>query len=201
MGSQPLRGPIEIGPMRTVRGKMATMPEELDKLLSRATQARREHRLEDARRDLVAAVEIGRRAGGGQQLAKGLAGLGQIERDLGHLERARRHYEEACAIYRNEGDALLVAHTVRHLGDICREEGRLDLAEPCYTEALAIYRGDGATAPLDLANAIRGLALLKEKVGESAQARLLWQEVRDLYAAVNVEAGVAESTRRLAVLG
>jgi hypothetical protein len=51
-----------------------------------------------------------------------------------------------------------------------------------------------------LANAIRGLAILLDDSGEADEARALWQEARELYASVNVEAGVAESSRRLAKL-
>jgi tetratricopeptide (TPR) repeat protein len=176
------------------------MSEASDQLLSQALQARREHRVDDARRGLVEAVDLCRKAGVRVELAKALTGLGQIERDLDHSEAARQHYEEAVAIYRAEGDALRLAHTVRHLGDIYRDEGCAELAEPCYDEALAFYRSHERTHPLDLANAIRGLALLKTNAGEAGPAKLLWQEARDLYAAVNVEAGVAESSRRLALL-
>jgi tetratricopeptide (TPR) repeat protein len=176
------------------------MSNETDQLLKQAFQARREHRLDDAKRDLNAAVDLCRGAGVRADLAKALTGLGQIERDLKHGEVAQQHYEEAVAIYRVEGDALRLAHTIRHVGDIHQDEGHLDLAEPCYHEALAIYRSHEQTAPLDLANTNRGLALLKGDTGEHAQARLLWEEARDLYAAVDVEAGVAESSRRLAQL-
>jgi hypothetical protein len=51
-----------------------------------------------------------------------------------------------------------------------------------------------------LANAIRGLAILKSDTADAEAARALWEEARDLYAAVNVKAGVAESNRRLALL-
>ena len=111
-----------------------------------------------------------------------------------------RNYEEAAVIYREEGDILKLAHTIRHVGDIYRNLGKQELAEPCYGEALELYRANKKTAPLDLANAIRGYALLKHDQGEVQQAKSLWQEARDLYASVNVEAGVAESSRRLALL-
>lgn len=176
------------------------MSEASDKLVQQALQARREHRLADAKRDLVEAVDICRKAGVRVDLAEALTGLGQIERDLHHSEAARESYEEAAAIYRAEGDVLRIAHTVRHLGDIHREEGRPDLAEPCYREALDLYRGHERTPPLDLANAIRGLAILKDEADEAEVARLLWEEARELYTSVNVEAGVAESSRRLARL-
>ena len=57
-----------------------------------------------------------------------------------------------------------------------------------------------ATRTPDLANAIRPLAILKFDAGETNEARSLWEETRKLYAAVNVEAGVTESSRRLALL-
>ncbi len=173
------------------------MSEASNKLLQQALAARRENRLADARRDLVEAVDICRQAGERLDLAKALTSLGQIQRDLHHGDAALQLYEEAAALYRAEEDVLRLAHTVRHVGDIHRESKRPDLAEPCYREALDLYRGHERTPPLDLANAIRGLAILKDDAGEAEAARLLWQEARDLYASVNVEAGVAESSRRL----
>jgi tetratricopeptide (TPR) repeat protein len=176
------------------------MSDKLNKLLNDATQARRENRQADAKRILVEAVELCRTSENRSDLAKALTELGQIERDLQNNEAALEHYEEALAIYRAEGDALKIAHTVRHVGDIHQHEGHRELAEPCYREALKIYRSHERTSPLDLANAIRGLAILTFDAGESDEAKLLWQEARDLYAGVDVAAGVAESTRRLALL-
>ena len=172
-----------------------------DQLLLQAFQARREHRLADAKRDLVEAVTLCRNSGTRTDLAKALTALGQIERDLEHGDVALQHYEEALALYRAEGDVLRIAHTVRHIADIHRHNRHPELAEPCYHEALTLYRSHEQTPPLDLANAIRGFAILKTDAGETEHARALWEEARDLYSAVNVEAGVAESKRRLALLG
>jgi len=178
----------------------ATMTDKSGKLIQQALQARRENRLADAKRDLVEAVGLCRRAGLQAELAKALTGLGQIERDLHCSSAALQHYEEAVALYRAEGNALKVAHTIRHVADIHRHEGRYELSERCYNEALRLYRDHEKTPQLDLANAFRGLALLKDDTGNIKEARSLWQKARDLYAAVNVEAGVAESSRRLALL-
>lgn len=124
----------------------------------------------------------------------------QVERNLGHVELARSLYEEAVAICRKRGDALSLAHTVRHLGDIHLDAGRPFEAEPCYREALALYRGDSRTAPLGLANAVRPYAILKESLGEFAEAMTLWEEARDLYVEAKVEPGIDECSRRLALL-
>jgi tetratricopeptide (TPR) repeat protein len=169
-------------------------------LMKQAERARREHRLADAHRDFAGAVVLYRRGGNRSELVQALKGLGQIERDLGRPDAARPLYEEAVALCRDGGDALALAHTVRHLGDIHREAGRAAPAESCYREALALYRGSERTPPLDLANALRPLAILKEGAGDVDEARRLWEEARDLYATVNVPEGAAECSRRLARL-
>ncbi|MGC2694715.1 MAG: tetratricopeptide repeat protein [Candidatus Angelobacter sp.] len=176
------------------------MSETVDKLLSQAAQARREDRHADAKRGLLEALSLCRQANDSMQLAQALAALGQIETDLGHADAALQHYGEAAAIYRNAADRLKLAHTIRHIGDIHRREGQPELAEPFYREALALYRADERTPPLDLANAIRGLAILKHAAAEIEEARALWEEARSLYTVANVKAGVAESSRRLALL-
>lgn len=180
------------------------MPEHWEKLLKDALQARREGRHQDAKRDLAEAVDRCRKSGPRTELARTLTALGQLERDLHHTEAALQLYEEAVAIYRTEAHSerneLRIAHTIRHVGDIHRSAGRAALAELCYEEALNLYRANQQTTPLDLANAIRGLAILKADTGDSPQAASLWTEARDLYATAGVQEGVAESDRRLALL-
>ena len=174
------------------------MPDESMKLVERASRARRENRLLDAHRDLVKGVDLCRNAGVPAELATALMALGQVERDLGRGEAARPLYEEAVSLRRGQSDVLRLAHTVRHLGDLHQDAGRLDLAEPCNEEALALYRCSGPTAPpLDLANAVRPLAILRERVGKPDEAVLLWREARDLYLSVNVRAGVDECSKHL----
>ena len=176
------------------------MSEAIDKRQTQALQARRENRLADARHDLLEALALSRQANDRRALIHTLKALGQIERDLGQGDAALPLYEEAVYLCREEADPLLLAHTIRHLGDIHLDAARPALAEPCYHEALALYRAHKQTLPLDLANAVRPLAILKDDAGQVAEARQLWQEARDLYASVNIAQGVAESSRRLALL-
>jgi hypothetical protein len=169
-------------------------------LMTRAAEARKEHRFAAAKRDLHEAVEVCRSHGARLGLARSLVSLGQVQRDQRKPEEALSNYEEAAALYRAEREDLRLAHTIRHVADICRELKRNEEAEPLYEEALAIYRAHDATPLLELANAIRGMALLKSDTGNNADARMLWEEARYLYGSAGVEAGVAESARRLAVL-
>lgn len=108
---------------------------------------------------------------------------------------ARLCYEEAVVLLREVDEPLVLAHTIRHLGDVYHEQGRPELAEGCYHEALGLYRSHESGPSLDMANAIRSTAVLRWE-----QARALWEEARDLYTAVGVEAGVKESAARVATL-
>lgn len=169
-----------------------------DTLMGLGYEARREKRLEDAKQLFAEAVEFCRSGAEDHAvLARSLTGLGQIERDLKNNAQAPQHYEEAASIYRSLPDPLRLAHTIRHAGDILRNQGSLEQARPCYEEALTIYRGHAETPDLELANAIRGFALLAADAGETDRATTLWREARELYIAVNVQAGVHESDAQL----
>ena len=101
---------------------------------------------------------------------------------------------------RRVDEPLRFAHAVRHLGDAYYYAGRASLADSCYVEALSIYRSHEDRRPLDLANAIRSFAALKDEVGAAQEAQHLWKEAHDLYVSLNVPAGIAESAARLALL-
>jgi len=110
----------------------------------------------------------------------------------GRLEDAQRDYLRLVELIRNVELPRLLAHTLRHLGDIEREMGRADLAEPHLAEALEIARRENVS-PLELANTIRPLAMVRDDAD-------LYAEARDLYERVNVQPGVEEMTRRIARL-
>ena len=184
-------------------------------LMKQGYQARREGRHADAKAAYAEAVELGRGAvaagDGPAVLALALTGLGGIERDLRKVEAALKHYQEAVALYRTGGDPLALAHTVRHVGDILRGAGQLEAALPCYNEALAIYREQPETDALDLANALRGFALLQSATGDTLGAIMSWREAGALYDRVwrepdspfseaDLAPGVAESARQIAML-
>ena len=169
-------------------------------LLDEGYKARREGRRDDARTHFGAVLEMSREAGDRALVARSLAGLGQIERDLGNLDTARKHYQDAAGFHRALGDVLSLAHALRHAGDILRKMKKTDQAGSYYAEALAIYRDCRPTPPLDLANTLRGYALLKGDVGEDEESTLLWLEAKHLYEQEGVQEGVTESESHLAFL-
>ena len=171
-----------------------------ESLISQGYQARREHRSTEAKAAFTKAVAITRANNNTALLAESLKGLGQIERDEGETDEALEHYQQATALIRSLNDPLNLAHTVRHLADILRESGHPESAAPYYDEALILYRRHPNAPHLDLANALRGIALNKSDLGDKQAAIQLWQEAGALYQQVNVPAGVAESQRQIAQL-
>jgi len=173
------------------------MDETFQELFARGYQARRENRIADSRAVFIQGVRSAAEEGDRPALAEALCGLGQAERDIGNLSAAQHHYAGAATLYREIGPPERLAYAIRHEADLLREESRSAEAEPLYLEAASIYREQGGEAELDLANTLRGLALLAESSGKPDAAKSLWQEARLLYAKCNVQAGVAECDERL----
>ena len=176
------------------------MPHTPAELMHAGYEARKEGRLKEARADFSESMRLSREGHDQSHLIRALVGLGQIERDLKNNAAALQHYREAADLC-EERHGVHFAHIIRHLADLLREERRLGEAEPYYQQALKIYRCHPAAAPLDLANAIRGYALLKEDAGKTAEAGSLWKEARALYQSTGVPAGVEEASRRISQLG
>jgi Flp pilus assembly secretin CpaC len=110
----------------------------------------------------------------------------------GHSRDAMRLCEEAAAAARGSGDTLRLAYVLRHTADINSQLGLINLAAAQITEATHIYREHGSSRPLDLANAIRISALNEER-----QLVTVWREAKELYASLNVQAGVDEALQHM----
>jgi tetratricopeptide (TPR) repeat protein len=174
-----------------------TMAETFKEQFARGYQARRENRLADSRAIFLKAVRSAAEEADRPDLAEALCGLGQAERDIGSLEAARHHYASAALLYRQIGPPERLAYALRHEADILREANQPAGAEPLYLEAERIYRQLGEEATLDLANTLRGLALVNESSGRTDASRSLFEQARDLYVKCKVEAGATECNKRL----
>jgi tetratricopeptide (TPR) repeat protein len=132
-----------------------------------------------------------------RQQGRNATETGRAERNAGDIDAAIKHYRHAAGLYREIGDDLNLAHTIRHVGDMLREQRSLKESRACYEEAATLYRKHPEANRLDVANALRGYALLLDAATESEKAKALWQEAREYYAAAGVEVGVKEAERRL----
>jgi tetratricopeptide (TPR) repeat protein len=173
------------------------MTETFQEQFAKGYKARREGRAADSRAIFLKAVRSAAEEGDRPSLAEALCGLGQAERDIGNLEASRHHYAGAAVLYRQIGPPARLAYALRHEADILREASLPVEAEPLYVEAEGIYRKQGEEAELDLANTLRGLALVYESTGKADASRLLFEQARALYAKCNVRAGVAECEEKL----
>jgi tetratricopeptide (TPR) repeat protein len=168
--------------------------------LEQGRVAKNERRPEDARDLFREALTECDGSDDGPLVATLYEELAYVERNLRDLESAERHYRKASELYRGLGNLLKTAYTIRHAADILREQNKRDESALLYAEALEIYRKHPESPPLDLANAIRGFALLKEDQEDLEQATSLWHEAGRLYELTGIDAGVAESRRRIGLL-
>jgi tetratricopeptide (TPR) repeat protein len=173
------------------------MTETFQEQFARGYQARKEGRAADSRAVFLKAVRSAAEEGDRPSLAEAFCGLGQAERDIGNLQAARHHYQGAAVLYREIGPPARLAYALRHEAEILRKLCLPLEAEPLYLEAEGIYRQQGEKAELDLANTLRGLALVYESSDRADASRSLFEQARALYAKCNVQAGVAECERKL----
>lgn len=166
---------------------------QVTELIERAWAARRESRLDDGLEAVAEALRLARVGSDGRDLVRALAACAQLERDRGDTDAALPLLEEATERARALGDESLLAHTMRHLGDLHHEAGRTEEAVDFLKEAVAIYRAHAGSGDLDLANAIRPLAIVRAASEQVGEARTLWREARTLYARAGSEAGVEEA--------
>jgi tetratricopeptide (TPR) repeat protein len=122
---------------------------------------------------------------------------GRQARTRGDLAAARSCYAAAAKIYRDQNDLLAYAHTIRHVADMYLEESKLRDAKPLYEESIELYRSSLSTKILDLANALRPYALLNEAQGNLDSASKFWEEARQLYSSLRLEAGLSECDEHL----
>ena len=115
----------------------------------------------------------------------------QKQRD-GQETGAELVYAEAAELARSKGDRTALAYALRHMSDLARARGAFSKAWHDASEAAALYRQ--SSDKLGLANATRLQAL---SAADPNDARAFWQQARDLYSHLGVEAGVAECESRL----
>jgi tetratricopeptide (TPR) repeat protein len=171
------------------------MAENFKEQFAQGYKARRDGHPAEARAIFFKAVRSTSEEGDRPSLAEALCGLGQSERDIGNLEASSHHYANAVILYRQIGPPERLAYALRNEADVRREECQTAAAEPLFLEAETIYRQLGDDAKLDLANTLRGLALLKPEISKPR-----WLEARALYAEQNIAAAVAECDKRLSAL-
>lgn len=165
-------------------------------LIEQGRKARLDRRLEDARSSFREALKHCCGDDDPRLEAELHSELAYVERALHDVQSAEAHYRQATEMFRTLRDPLRTAHNMRHLADILRETGRSQQAAPYYSESIEFFRKSGEY-PLQLANALRGLALMQGDLKDFSGSLQSWAEAKALYQMVNVDAGVTESRKRI----
>lgn len=118
----------------------------------------------------------------------------------GTARLVREKLTEAVMLCREAGADRELATSLRRLGHAEQDAGRNESATACYEGAMTLYAEHSDPPTLDYANAIRSMAILKEALGKTDEARYLWKRAKALYAAVSIAAGIAECDANLARL-
>ena len=122
---------------------------------------------------------------------------GQFERDEGNREGALRFYREGYNHYAAGNHAEEMAHSLRHVADVRRDLGDAAAAERDFRLAIQMYRDLDPAPAHPLANALRGFAMLLDRVGKSEEALRAFEEAHRLYVQVGNAPGVLEMGRKL----
>jgi tetratricopeptide (TPR) repeat protein len=165
-------------------------------LIEQGRKARQERRLEDARSLFKEALKECCSDDDPRLEAELHSELAYVERALHDEQSAEADYRQAAEMFRTLRDPYRTAHNMRHLADVLRETGRSLEAAPFYSESIEFYRKSGEY-PLQLANALRGLALMQGDLKDFSGSLQSWAEAKALYQMACVDAGVAESRKRI----
>lgn len=137
------------------------MTEQFKDLFAEGYRARRENRLPASRAIFLDGVRRAAEGGDRSSLAEALCGLAQAESDIGNCPAARHHYANAAVLYRQLGPPKMLACAIQREADLLMKMSKPAEAEPLYLEAAGIYRQQGEESADDLANTLRGLALIR----------------------------------------
>ncbi len=124
----------------------------------------------------------------------------QFNWDHDQLEQALAHCQQSLNYYHKEDDRDRIAHSTRHMADLLRQLKQYNKSEFNYRQAIDIYKSAFTVNPGNLANALRGFAILLEAQEKFEEASIAWKETKDLYTVCNIQEGVVEANQRLEAL-
>ncbi len=172
---------------------------DLQQFLEDAWSRRREGNYEEARAQVLKAGEACR--------DDDYNTLGRVYHIYMQLEYDRDNFDDALvlcrksvAFYEKSGDTDKIAHATRHLADLLCAVGNYAESESKYRDAIKLYDDSTLSHRGDIANALRGFAIVLEKGNKRQEAIAIWGRVRESYRECKLQAGVDEANQRLAAL-
>jgi tetratricopeptide (TPR) repeat protein len=120
-------------------------------------------------------------------------------RRQGRLSDATALYEEAAESFRAEQQPARWAHALRHAAEFAIRAGDSVTGLREARVVVEYYRSTPPTT-LEMANALRVMALAESSAGERDRAMEHWSEARRLYREAGIADGVLEAERQVALL-
>jgi tetratricopeptide (TPR) repeat protein len=120
-------------------------------------------------------------------------------RRQGRLSDATALYEEAAQSFQAEDQPARWAHALRHAAEFALRAGDSVTGLREAQIVVEYYRGAPPTT-LEMANALRVMALAETAAGERDRAMEHWGEARLLYRDAGIADGVLEADRHVALL-
>lgn len=124
----------------------------------------------------------------------------QFEYDRKNYTKALQLCQESLSYYKKSKDLNKIAHSTRHIADLEYHLGNYDNSEEFYKASLKLYRENKNTNSLDMANALRGYAILLEKNKKGLEAIQIWTGAKQYYEASNIKAGINEANKKIKLL-
>lgn len=119
-----------------------------------------------------------------------------LHNDLNDLDESVLWYNKSKDVYDQGGFKSKVNHVNRHIAEIETKRGNTKEARDLYEKVLVDYRSDKTHAG-ELANTLRGYALLIEATEGKDSAKIHWQETRNLYDSLGIKEGVEECDKHI----
>lgn len=173
-----------------------TRKQKIAQLLDEAWKTRGDADYERGRRLVDEAAGLCRE-GDYESLGRVAHVYGQFERDQGNREGALHFYQEGYNHYVAGNHAEKMAHSLRHVADVRRDLGDAAVAERDFRLAIQMYRDLDPTPAHSLANALRGFAMLLERIGKNEEALRAFEEAHRRYTQVGNAPGIAEMGRKV----
>jgi tetratricopeptide (TPR) repeat protein len=118
------------------------------------------------------AIEIYKRLGDTENLARVLSNLGAFAQAAGRWDGALELYEQAIEQANRAGDVISAAYGDCNIGETLSDQGRFEEAEPRLRRALQVWDGSGDEQGSAYARALLGRLAVRMGHGEQGRARL-----------------------------
>ena len=155
------------------------------------------HRFNEAIMELEAALELCEAFKVNKYKRTVLSLLANIYFDLGRNKKSLASYRNALVLAEVDSEEEQIADISRHIADVECAIGDLKSSMCHYEKALNYYRKNIGKYSLNYADAIRGLAVLKEKSVDYSDAKKLWKEAMVIYEKLKVDTGIKECLTRI----